>query len=397
MTPVTKFSLVLGQRLPWPVMQANAIATEAFGFDGLYLVDHFLGRLDINEPTHEGYTMLGAIAAHTSRVRLGLMVAGNTYRNPVVHLKQAIAVDHISGGRMELGVGAGWAEREHEAYGLDFPSPGDRVDALAEALEIWRLLQTQVRTTYIGKHYQIIDAPFEPKSLQHAMPVLIGGARPRMLRLVARYADIWNCNSSIDDAAAINQQLTTICAEMGRDPESIERTASPDLNLLGSVDAFREGVERFGAAGFSHITLPWPRVDAELGILQEIAANHLQDYRPNPPSSGAQGHRSDLASTEGGLWQYGFPHNERVDWSVWAPTLRSHPRWPLLAYLVERPGVVVSAEDLGKAVGIETHRDVTLGLAELAQSVDLPDHRRPWAEGPRGWSVTPDVASQLGA
>ena len=120
-----RFSLVLGQRLPWPILQANALATETFGFDGLYLVDHFLGRLDITEPTHEGYTMLAAVASNTNRVRLGLMVAGNTYRNPVLLLKQAIAVDHISRGRVDFGVGAGWSEREHEAYSFDFPGAGE--------------------------------------------------------------------------------------------------------------------------------------------------------------------------------------------------------------------------------------------------------------------------------
>ena len=113
-----KFSVVLGQRLPFLEMLSRAREAEMLGFDGLFLVDHLFGRLDINEPTHEGYTMLAALAPFTSRLRLGLMVAGNTYSNPLFLLKQALTVDHISGGRVDFGVGAGWGEREHEAYGL---------------------------------------------------------------------------------------------------------------------------------------------------------------------------------------------------------------------------------------------------------------------------------------
>jgi alkanesulfonate monooxygenase SsuD/methylene tetrahydromethanopterin reductase-like flavin-dependent oxidoreductase (luciferase family) len=394
-TTALKFSLVLGQRLPWPVLQSNAIATESFGFDGLFLVDHFFGRIDVNEPTHEGYTMLAGIAAHTSRVRLGLMVAGNTYRNPVVLLKQAIGVDHISNGRLDFGVGAGWAEREHEAYSFAFPGAKVRVDMFGEALAIWKSLQTQPRTDFAGEHYQIVDAPFEPKSLQGSMPVLIGGTKPRMLRLVAEYADVWNCTAGIDEAVALNQQLTELCRDVGRDPGSIERSISPDLNLLASVEDFKTGVARYHDAGFTHITMPWPRVDGEMPVLQEIAANHLQEFRSNPTSPGAPSYESELASTEAGLRQYGYPAPAVTDWSGVQAILLGQPHWPLIAYLTERPGQLISGDELKTAFGLATHADVSRAFGEMGAAIAPASVIRPWLEGPRGWLIDAPTAAAL--
>src|SRR5579884_3929574 len=136
-----RFGIVLGQRASWPELAARAREVEALGFDSLNVVDHFYGLNDVMDPTHEAYTTLAALATVTARVRLGVMVCGNLYRNPAFLLKQAVTVDHVSGGRVDFGVGAGWLEREHEAYGFDFPSARERVDRFAEALEIWDLLQ----------------------------------------------------------------------------------------------------------------------------------------------------------------------------------------------------------------------------------------------------------------
>ena len=142
-----QFRIVLGQRASWPELLARTRETEALGFDGLFLVDHFYGLFDVMDPTHEAYTMLAALAPFTQSLRLGVLVCGNTYRNPAFLLKQAVTVDHISGGRVDFGVGAGWTEREHEAYGWPFPSARERVDRFAEALEIWDRLQLEERTT----------------------------------------------------------------------------------------------------------------------------------------------------------------------------------------------------------------------------------------------------------
>src|SRR5690349_6398554 len=242
-TTARRYSIVLGQRMSWPDLLARARETESLGFDSLFLVDHFYGLKDLDDPTHEAYTMLAALAPFTRRVRLGIMVCGNTYRNPAFLLKQAVTVDHISGGRADFGVGAGWLEREHEAYGFAYPSPGERVDRFAEALEIWDLLQREERTTYDGRYYQMLDAPFEPKPLQRPrLPLLIGATAPRMLRLTARHADIWNARGTPDEAGAGNAQLDRLCHEIGRDPASIVRSISPSHNLLASVEAFASGV-----------------------------------------------------------------------------------------------------------------------------------------------------------
>lgn len=268
-----RFSIVCGQRASWEEMSSRALETEELGFHGFNVVDHFYGRADVMEPTHEAYTILGGIALITKRMRLGVMVCGNTYRNPAFLLKQAVTVDDMSGGRVDFGVGAGWLEREHEAYGFDFPSAKERVDRFAEALEIWELLQRQERTTFDGVYYQLLDAPFEPKPVQKRLPVLIGAAAPRMLRLTAKYADIWNAIGEPDEAKAQSERLTAACLEIGRDPKSIVRSVSPTLNFLTSPADFKAHAEAYIAAGFTDFQLPWPRVPAELPILREAARN----------------------------------------------------------------------------------------------------------------------------
>src|SRR5829696_6753474 len=275
-----QYSIVLGQRMTFPELLQKTLETEALRFDGLFLVDHFYGLFDVMDPTHEAYTMLAALAPFTQRLRLGVLVCGNTYRNPAFLLKQAVSVDHISGGRVDFGVGAGWTEREHEAYGWEFPSARERVDRFAEALEIWDRLQREERTTYEGEYYQIVDAPFAPKPLQRPrMPLLIGGSGPRMLRLSARYADIWNAVGTPDEGGTLNQRLDAACVAEGRDPTSLKRTVSPRINLLESAEAFIDGVAAYRAAGFRDIYLPWPRTEAELPVLRQVAREVIPALR----------------------------------------------------------------------------------------------------------------------
>lgn len=275
-----RFSIVLGQRAPWPELAARAREVEALGFDVLNVVDHFYGVRDVMDPTHEAYTVLAAFATVTERVRLGVMVCGNTYRNPAFLLKQAVTVDHLSGGRVDFGVGAGWLEREHEAYSFAFPSAGQRVDMFAEALEIWDLLQREERTTYDGKHYQLLDAPFEPKPLQRPrLPTLIGASAPRMLRLTARHADIWNARGTPDEARAGHEELDRACAEVGRDPAAIMRSIAPSLNLLESIEAFADGVDRYREVGFTDFQIPWPRAEGEDEIMRAVARDVMPALR----------------------------------------------------------------------------------------------------------------------
>jgi F420-dependent oxidoreductase-like protein len=275
----TRFCIVLGQRAAWPELVARAREVEELGFDGLFVVDHFYGVMDVMEPTHEAYTALAGLAMVTERVRLGVMVCGNTYRNPVFLLKQAVTVDHISNGRVEFGVGAGWVEREHEAYGWDFPSTRERVDRFAEALEIWEILQREERTLYEGTYYQLIDAPFEPKPIQGRLPVLIGASGPRMLALTARYADIWNARGEPKVVAPANEHLTQLCEKIERDPHEIMRSVSVPLVAWESAEKFASTIQAYQAAGFTDFQFPWPRSDAQLAVMRDVAPEVMPGLR----------------------------------------------------------------------------------------------------------------------
>jgi F420-dependent oxidoreductase-like protein len=383
-----QFRIVLGQRASWPELLARTRETEALGFDGLFLVDHFYGLFDVMDPTHEAYTMLAALAPFTQSLRLGVLVCGNTYRNPAFLLKQAVTVDHISGGRVDFGVGAGWTEREHEAYGWPFPSARERVDRFAEALEIWDRLQHEERTTYEGQHYQIVDAPFEPKPLQRPrMPLLIGGSGPRMLRLAARHADIWNAVGTPDEVGAVNQRLDAACVTEGRDPASLVRTVSPRINLLESAEAFIDGVAAYRAAGFRDIYLPWPRTESELPVLREVAREVIPALRgrtlPLDGPATESGRRDDLTTMD-----------EADVTRVYAAVRDGTPR-RLLDFLIDHPDERFDAAALMRQLELSRHDEVARGFAALAS--DLAEHglARPWNEAQAGYLLPAQHASVL--
>lgn len=375
-----RFNIVLGQRQSWPEMLTRFRETETLGFDGFYLVDHFFGLQDVNQPTHEAYTMLAALAPFSQRLRLGIMVCGNTYRNPAFLLKQAVTVDHISGGRVDFGVGAGWLEREHGAYGFPFPSARERVDRFAEALEIWDLLQRQERTTYDGTYYQIADAPFEPKPLQSPrLPMLIGGSGPRMLKLIARHADIWNMVAAPDEVGEVSGRLDAACEAIGRDPSEIVRSVSPSINLLASPDAFAEGVRAYWAAGIRDISFPWPRVDAELPVLREVARNVIPELR------GRAGSMSEPIRLEA------FDSD-----AVKAVVLGlDEPSRALLAELAKHTGEPVETPVLLAATGIDSQASLTRALAAIGRHFSDADLPRPWVEAQRGYVMPSDRAEVI--
>jgi F420-dependent oxidoreductase-like protein len=383
-----QFRIVLGQRASWPELLARTRETEALGFDGLFLVDHFYGLFDVMDPTHEAYTMLAALAPFTQSLRLGVLVCGNTYRNPAFLLKQAVTVDHVSGGRVDFGVGAGWTEREHEAYGWPFPSARERVDRFAEALEIWDRLQLAERTTYEGQHYQIVDAPFEPKPLQRPrMPVLIGGSGPRMLRLAALHADIWNAVGTPDEGGALNQRLDAACAAEGRDPASLVRTVSPRINLLESAEAFVDGVAAYRAAGFRDIYLPWPRTERELPILRQVAHEVIPALRgrTRPPQGPVtKSHRGDDLATV----------DEADITRAYAAVRDGTPR-RLLDFLVDHPDERFEGAALMRRLELSRQDEVARGFAALA--ADLAEHglARPWNEAQAGYLLPAKHAAVL--
>ena len=198
------------------------------GFDSCWVMDHFatLGPRD-DGPIFETWTLLAAMAQVTTRTRIGCTVVGNTYRHPAVLAKMATTVDHLSGGRLEFGIGAGWAENEHTMLGLEFGTRGDRADRLEESLQVIRSLWTQPRTTFAGAHYRLEDAVAEPKPVQRPHPpIWVGGSGPRRtLRIAAEHADVWNAaGGTPEEVAASSRILDRHCADVGRDPAEIRRS-----------------------------------------------------------------------------------------------------------------------------------------------------------------------------
>lgn len=233
---------------------------EESGWDSAWGYDHFFSLRDKDDrhPTFEGWTLLAAMAARTSRLRLGLLVTSNTHRLPSVLAKAAVTVDHLSRGRLILGMGAGWNEREHRAYGIPFPSPGERVDRFGEAMELIRRLEQQERATYHGTYYQLEDAPFAPKPVHGHIPLLIGSTGKRMLRFVARYADLWDGGGDPETYAATAARLATHCREIGRDPSEIRLALSTGSAPLDSADALRSHVAAYAAVGVRSFLLNTP-------------------------------------------------------------------------------------------------------------------------------------------
>jgi F420-dependent oxidoreductase-like protein len=228
------------------------IADEA-GFDHCWNMDHFasLGGDDTLD-IFEAWTALAGMAALTTRVRIGCSVTGNTYRHPAELAKMAVTVDHLSGGRLEFGIGAAWAENEHTMLGLPFGTAGDRADRLEEALKIITSLWTEARTTHDGKHYQLKDAVAEPKPVQSPHPpIWIGGSgRKRTLRMAAEYAAVWNAaGGTPEEVAEASAVLDRHCADVGRDPATIRR--SVQIRVGDDFDELQRKVEGFVAIGIS--------------------------------------------------------------------------------------------------------------------------------------------------
>ena len=201
---------------------------EELGFDSAWTFDHFIPIVaDPKGPCYDGWTLLAALAAKTSRMRIGCLVTGNTYRNPAVLAKMATTVDHISGGRLQLGIGAAWFKLEHQAYGIPFYTAKERVDRMEEAVQLIRMLWTEKETNFTGKYYQLVDAPFEPKPLQKPYPpILIGGRGKKWtLPIVAKYADAWNAGGlSPAGMAELIEVLNGYCRQFDRNCADIEKT-----------------------------------------------------------------------------------------------------------------------------------------------------------------------------
>ncbi len=256
-------------------------ADEEPTIEHAWLFDHFFPIIgDVSGPCLEGWTVLAALAARTKRLRIGQMVTGNTYRHPAVLAKMAATVDVISQGRLDFGIGAGWNETEHNAFGIPLYATGERIRRMGEACEIARRMWTQDVTDFDGKYYQIKGAYCEPKPVQKPYPPIVigGGGEQLTLRIVAEYAAIWNMpGGPIDVFQHKSQVLDTHCAAIGRDPSTIARSVQLAINGddLGET---RATTQSFIDAGATHIILnirtPYPQ-----GIVRRLVTEVIEPLK----------------------------------------------------------------------------------------------------------------------
>jgi F420-dependent oxidoreductase-like protein len=224
--PVMRFSIWPAAAQPWEDIREISAHCEETGWDGVYIADHFMPNHSGPEPRDgdmlECWSLLAALAVAVPRVRLAPLVTSVTYRHPAVLANIAATTDRICGGRLALGIGAGWQENEHASYGIPLGTIRERLDRFEESIPVLLGLLREPRTTFAGQYFTVTDAPNQPAPVQARMPLLIGGAgEKRMLRIAAQYADEWNCWSTPDLLARKLGVLRQHCADLGRDPAEI--------------------------------------------------------------------------------------------------------------------------------------------------------------------------------
>ena len=235
---------------PWPDLCAAVELVERLGWHGVMVEDHFMadggGFGAVSDPRFEVTSVLSALAVATTSVRLAPLVMSATYRHPAVVANWAATVDHISRGRLTLGLGAGWQLNEHAQYGIQLGTPGERIDRLDEYCTVVRSLLEQAVTDFKGRSFELSNAWCEPKPLQTHLPLLIGGKGDRMLRLVARHADTWNMWSMPSNFAERSAVLDQSSEAIGRDPATIRRSTQALVCLTDSASEARSFIDAAG-------------------------------------------------------------------------------------------------------------------------------------------------------
>ncbi|MCC6790800.1 MAG: LLM class flavin-dependent oxidoreductase [Thermomicrobiales bacterium] len=283
--PILTFGIQTVPTKPWPEMVETWKRVEALGFDSVWLPDHFVPTFRRDLPFMEAWTLLAGLAAVTERVRLGVLVSCNTFRHPALLAKEAVTVDHVSRGRLELGIGTGWVEFEHEMFGISYPDAPKRVAMYGEAIAVIDNLLRNELTTFHGEHYRLNDAPFRPGPVQTPRPPLTLAAHsPRMLRLIAPYADRWNSMGSSEEMRERNRRLDEACNAISREPGEIVRSLlyvpmiMPDEHPWDSVDAFADYVGRFSEAGVSDFILQPPGT-GDWTVVERVATDLIPKLR----------------------------------------------------------------------------------------------------------------------
>jgi len=261
----------------WPEIRDVALVADRGGWHGIWVADHFMPPFDASGSSVEPWSVIGALGAMTEHLRLGSLVCSVTYRHPSVLASAACSADHVSGGRVVLGIGAGWQKNEHVAYGIPLGTLRERSDRLEEAADVLRSLLNETTTDFTGTHFTFTDAHNEPKPVGGSLPLLVGGkGEQRTLRTAARYADEWNGWCTADEMRAKREVLARHAEAADRDPSSIrcstqafvcmsEDPAVVDAfaaaavgrpTLVGSTDSIVEQVAAFAAAGADEIIVP---------------------------------------------------------------------------------------------------------------------------------------------
>jgi len=299
------------QGTTWDDLVATWKEADALGYNSAWVFDHFITIFGNQDgPCLEGWTLVSALAAETSRLQVGVLVTGNTYRNPALLAKMATTVDQVSHGRLALGIGAGWFERDHTAYGFAFGTAHERARKLAEALEVINKLWTDDHPSFHGKYYSLDHAPFAPKNVQKPHPpIIIGGQGERwIVPLVARYGDGWNAVSGVspDGIRERRRIIDDECRRIGRSPcptyvsVLLPLVAITNIPLAGPVvrfgaravvkkevaqsiladspDAIRDRIRTYVDAGASEIILSLrPPFDREL--VRRFAQEIMPSFR----------------------------------------------------------------------------------------------------------------------
>jgi alkanesulfonate monooxygenase SsuD/methylene tetrahydromethanopterin reductase-like flavin-dependent oxidoreductase (luciferase family) len=283
-----RFGICTDQNLPFETLVERWQYFERLGFDSVWDCDHFNQPSRPDGPYFESWTLLAALAARTTRIRVGVLVSSNTFRHPALLAQQAVTLDHVSNGRLELGLGAGWFVPEHERFGLPFPPPGERVGRFREAVEIVDSLLRHEATTFEGRYYRLTEASVRPAPLQKPRPPLtLGAHRPRMLRICAEYADSWNSFGTVEEMRERNEFLDQACAAVGREPREIRRSFygwASQMKAQGLPDpwqstaAFEDVVGRYLAVGIDEFVIDQPRPE-QFGVLEQVVTDVLPALR----------------------------------------------------------------------------------------------------------------------
>jgi alkanesulfonate monooxygenase SsuD/methylene tetrahydromethanopterin reductase-like flavin-dependent oxidoreductase (luciferase family) len=273
------------EHVTWADLSRAFREADELGLDSAFTFDHLMPIDGRPGPCFEAWTSLAALAAKTERIKTGVLVTGNGYRNPALLAKMAATVDHLSNGRLILGMGAGWFEAEYTAYGFSFYTPGGRARRLVEAVEVVKALATKAPATLAGKYYTLKDAPFDPPFVQrpHA-PILIGGMGPKVVQpLAARQADIWHFFAKGGDPDATRRTVTefdALCRSVGRDPAAVEKAISLRPADVAGVPAeeARARIRALADAGVGHFILSLP-APYDWGVLRTFAKDVVPPLR----------------------------------------------------------------------------------------------------------------------